>query len=442
MEEKMLIDTNTVLDKEILATFSKSQNEPAWYAELRQTAIELVSQLPLPKPDKTKIDNWNFTDIKKHVVESAVFADFTAIPEEVKVLINTEKTEQNLYIQRNQTIAYRQMTENAVKKGVIFTDIQSAMKDYPDLVKQYFMKADGVHIDSHKLAALHAALLNGGAFVYVPKNVVVEEPIQAIFMLDNPEANLFNHTLIVADENAEVTYVENYISTVEANHTMANLVSEVFIGDGAIVAYGAVDTLNKNITTFVNRTAIVARDGKVEWALGLMNDGNTISENSTLLKGDGSFADSKTVVIGTGKQKQNFTTKIQHIGKRSEGYILKHGVMKDEAISIFNGIGFIEHGASKSNSQQSSRVLMLSPKARGDANPMLLINEDDVLAGHAASVGRVDDLQLYYLQSRGISRHEAERLIIHGFLAPVVNQLPVEQVKKQLVEVIERKVRS
>lgn len=438
----MTTDLSAVLDKELLASLSKSQSEPEWFAEIRQGAFEQATELPLPKPDKTKIENWNFTNIKKHLVESVGFADITALPNEVKALIDTEKSEQNLYIQRNQTAAFSQMTESAVKQGVIFTDIMSALKNHPDLVKKYFMVADGIHVDSHKLAALHAALLNGGAFVYVPKNVVVEEPIQTIFIVDNMDANIFNHTLIVADDNAEVTYVENYISTVEANQTVANLVSEVFVGAGAKVAYGAVDTLDKNMTTYVHRTAYVARDGKVEWALGLMNDGNTVSENVTFLKGDGSYANSKTVVIGNGVQKQNFTTRIQHTGKRSEGHILKHGVMKDEASSIFNGIGFIEHGASKSIAQQSSRVLMLSPKARGDANPMLLIDEDDVIAGHAASVGRVDENQLYYLQSRGITRHEAERLIIHGFLAPVVNELPVEQVKKQLVEVIERKVRS
>ena len=172
-----------------------------------------------------------------------------------------------------------------------------------------------------------------------------------------------------------------------------------------------------------------------------MNDGDTISDNTTFLMGDGSLGDTKTVVVGRGEQKQNFTTNVTHFGKNSEGLILKHGVMKDSASSIFNGIGKIEHGATKSNAEQESRVLMLSEKARGDANPILLIDEDDVTAGHAASVGRVDPIQLYYLMSRGIPQTEAERLVIHGFLAPVVNELPIETVKKQLTDLIERKVR-
>jgi Fe-S cluster assembly protein SufD len=247
--------------------------------------------------------------------------------------------------------------------------------------------------------------------------------------------------LVVADDNSSVTYVENYISTMETSNTLANILTEVITNTNARVQYGAVDNLAKGVTTYVNRRGVTGRDSRIEWALGLMNEGNTISENTTNLLGDGSYGDTKTVVVGRGEQIQNFTTKVVHFGKHTEGYILKHGVMKDSATSIFNGIGKIEHGASKSNAEQESRVLMLSEKARGDANPILLIDEDDVTAGHAASVGRVDPTQLYYLMSRGIPKAEAERLVIHGFLAPVVNQLPIEKVKQQLTEVIERKVR-
>jgi Fe-S cluster assembly protein SufD len=300
---------------------------------------------------------------------------------------------------------------------------------------------EGVKVDEHRLTALHAALMNGGVFVYVPKNVEVTAPLQAVYVHENPETNLFNHVIVVADDNSSVTYVENYISTTETEESIFNIVTEVFANNNAKVTYGAVDHLNKGVTTYVNRRGTAARDARIEWALGLMNDGNTISENTTNLMGDGSFGDTKSVVVGRGNQIQNFTTKVIHFGKNSEGYILKHGVMKDSASSVFNGIGKIEHGASKSNAEQESRVLMLSEKARGDANPILLIDEDDVTAGHAASVGRVDPLQLYYLMSRGISKVEAERLVIHGFLAPVVRVLPIEGVKKQLVEVIERKVK-
>jgi len=434
----MTTEIKLPLEKAAIQAFSSTNNEPVWLSELRVKAIEAYSTLPMPKPDKTNIKNWNFTEFPQHTVDSAPFNSLTELPEEVKTLIDANENH-NIYVQRNNTPAYSSLTAELKEQGVIFTDIITAAREHSDLVEKYFMKK-GIKVDEHRLTALHAALLNGGVFIYVPKNVEIKEPLQAVFLRDNKEASLFNHVLIVADENSQVTYVENYISIVDGTG-LANIATEVIAENGAKVLYGAVDTLSKDVVTYVNRRGVAANDAKIEWALGQMNDGDTISENTTNLIGDGSFSYAKTVVVGRGEQKQNFTTSIIHFGKHSEGLILKHGVMKDSASSIFNGIGKIEHGATKSNAEQESRVLMLSEKARGDANPILLIDEDDVTAGHAASVGRVDPLQLYYLMSRGISKKEAERLIIHGFLAPVVNELPIEGVKKQLVEVIERKVR-
>lgn len=435
----MTVETKLALTEQDIRSFSESKQEPSWMTDIRLTAFGELESLPMPKPDKTKIDNWNFIEFPTHTVESNVFASLNELPEEVKVLVNTEE-QKNIYIQHNNTPAFVSLSDELKEKGVILTDIFTAIRENADLVQKYFM-TDGVKVNEHKLTALHAALLNGGVFVYVPKNVVVEEPIQVIYLHDNNTASLFNHTLLVADENSVVTYVENYLSTVEHTNGLANIVSEVIAKDNAKVTFGTVDVLAEGFTTYVNRRGVTSRDAVLEWALGMMNDGDTISESVTHLVGDNSQGRVKMVVVGRGKQKQNFTTKVIHWGKHTDGHILKHGVMKDEASSIFNGIGKIEYGATKSNAVQESRVLMLSEKARGDANPILLIDEDDVTAGHAASVGRVDPLQLYYLMSRGISKHEAERLVIHGFLAPVVNELPIEGVKKQLTEVIERKVR-
>jgi Fe-S cluster assembly protein SufD len=435
----MTIETKLPFDIDFVNSFSKENGEPAWLLEFRQKALNAVDSLPMPRPDKTKIDKWNFTEFTQHTVKSEAYASLSELPEDVKALINSEATSKNLYIQRNQTPSILSLTDELKNKGVVFTDIFTAAREHADLVQKYLM-TQGVKVDEHRLAAIHAALINGGAFLYVPKNVEISEPIQAVYVLDDEKAALFNHVIVVVEDNSSVTYVENYISTVESN-SVVNIITEVFAGQNAKVQFGAVDTLAKGITTYVNRRGTAARDARIEWALGLMNDGNTISDNTTNLVGDGSFGDTKSVVVGRGEQTQNFTTRVIHHGKRTEGFILQHGVMKESATAIFNGIGKIEHGASKSNAEQESRVLILSDKARGDANPMLLIDEDDVMAGHAASVGRVDPVQLYYLMSRGITKQEAERLIIHGFLAPVVNLLPIGPVKKQLTEVIERKVR-
>ncbi|ATX84709.1 Fe-S cluster assembly protein SufD [Bacillus velezensis] len=436
----MTLETKLSVDQEYVKGFSEKHQEPAWLKNLRLQALEKADDLPLPKPDKTKITNWNFTKFNKHTVENAPLA-LEDLADEAKALIDIENEDKTLYVQRDQTPAFLSLSKELKDKGVIFTDILTAAREHSDLVEKYFMK-DGVKVDEHKLTALHAALMNGGAFLYVPKNVQVETPVQAVYVHESNDTALFNHVLIVAEDHSSVTYVENYISTVNPKEAVFNIISEVVTGDNASVTYGAVDNLSAGVTTYVNRRgAARGRDSRIEWALGLMNDGDTISENTTNLYGDGTYGDTKTVVVGRGEQTENFTTQIIHFGKASEGYILKHGVMKDAASSIFNGIGKIEHGASKANAEQESRVLMLSEKARGDANPILLIDEDDVTAGHAASVGRVDPIQLYYLMSRGIPKEEAERLVIYGFLAPVVKELPIEGVKKQLVSVIERKVK-
>src|SRR5690625_935299 len=434
----MTVETKLPYDKDYIDQFSKDKNEPAWMHEFRLQALEQAASLNMPEPDKTKIGKWNFSKFKHTATGEAVNA-LEDLPSELQEFFDADKKPENLLVQRNHTVAYASLSDDLKEKGVIFTDIFTALREHSDLVKKYYMQ-DAVSMDEHRLTALHAALMNGGAFVYVPKNVQVEAPLQAIFWQEDPEVSMFNHVLIVAEESSSLTYVENYLSHNENKETVANVVAEVIAKDNAKISFGAVDNFAAGTTAYNNRRGIAYRDGEIDWALGAMNDGNTVNENVTHLIGNNSVSNAKTVSVGRGKQIQNFASKIVNHGMDSDGYILQHGVMKEQASAIFNGIGKIEHGATRANAEQESRVLMLSEKARGDANPILLIDEDDVTAGHAASVGRVDPLQLYYLMSRGITEEEAERLIIHGFLAPVVSQLPIESVKEQLTQVIERKV--
>lgn len=434
----MTVDTKLTYTNEYIEQFSQDRNEPEWMKTLRLEALEQVEHLDMPEPDKTKIVRWNFTRFHHDFVSGENISSLDHLPEEIKDFFDQDNLPENLLIQRNHSIAHAALSKELKEKGVIFTDIFTAMNEHSELVKKYYMK-DGVAVDEHRLTALHATLMNGGIFVYVPKNVQIEEPLQVVFWQEKPGLAYFNHVIVVAEQNSSLNYVENYISNSE-EETVANIVTEVFANDNAKISFGAVDNFAENTTVYTNRRGIAKRDATINWAIGQMNDGNTIFENITELVGDNSLSHANTVTVGRGKLIQNITAKTIHWGKNSEGYILQHGVMKDSASNVFNGIGKIENGASGSNAEQTSRVLMLSEKARGDANPILLIEEDDVMAGHAASVGKVDPMQMYYLMSRGITRKEAERLIIHGFLEPVVAELPLESVKKQLKQVIERKI--
>lgn len=426
------------ISEEQLVDYSKAHNEPSWMTELRNKALKLTETLEMPKPDKTKLRKWDFDSFKQHHTEGSVYQSLEELPESVKKIIDVENTE-NLVIQHNNDLAYTQVSEQAKNDGVIIEGLSEALVNHSDLVQKYYM-TDAVNVDEHRLTALHTALMNGGVFVYVPKNVVVEHPVQYVVLHDDENTSFYNHVIIVTEQSAEVTYVENYLSNASGEGNQINIVSEVIAGANSNITYGSVDYLDKGFTGHIIRRGTTEADASINWALGLMNEGSQIIDNTTNLMGDRSTSELKSVVVGTGDQKINLTSKIVQYGKETDGYILKHGVMKENASSVFNGIGYIKHGGTKSIANQESRVLMLSENARGDANPILLIDEDDVEAGHAASVGRVDPEQLYYLMSRGISRRESERLVIHGFLDPVVRELPIEDVKRQLREVIELKV--
>lgn len=426
------------ISEEQLVDYSKAHNEPSWMTELRKKALKLTETLEMPKPDKTKLRKWNFDTFKQHETKGSAYENLNELPESVKQIIDIENSE-NLVIQHNNDLAYSQVSEQAKNDGVIIEGLHEALVNHSELVQKYYM-TQAVDIDEHRLTAIHTALMNGGIFVYVPKNIVVEHPIQYVVLHDDDNASFYNHVILVTEESAEVTYVENYLSNANGEDNQINIVSEVIAGANSNVTYGSVDYLDKGFTGHIIRRGTTEADASIKWALGLMNEGSQIIDNTTNLIGDRSTSELKSVVVGTGDQKINLTSKIVQYGKETDGYILKHGVMKENASSVFNGIGYIKHGGTKSIANQESRVLMLSENARGDANPILLIDEDDVEAGHAASVGRVDPEQLYYLMSRGISRTEAERLVIHGFLDPVVRELPIEDVKRQLREVIERKV--
>ncbi|MCO7176055.1 Fe-S cluster assembly protein SufD [Sporolactobacillus kofuensis] len=428
---------NLPFDSEDIAKFSRDRNEPNWFSELRMKGLNLAEELPLPKPEKTRIADWNFTDFN-YDTSSAAVNNLSDLPEDIRRLMNNGDGAGNVLVHVNSSAVYHHLSQELIDQGVIYTDLATALRDHSDLFAKYYFKTTS--IKKHRLTALNAALANGGSFLYIPRNVVISEPVQAVYYQNAPSAGLVAHTVVVAEQSSAVTFVESYLSDPIVGKGVANIVSEVVVGENAQVKYGAVDEFSDQMITYVNRQAEVARDGSIQWALGQMNDGNTLSENATNLQGDGAAADIKAVSIGSGSQKQNFDNYVRHVGKATKSQLLVRAAQKDASNSIFNARTKIEHGASGADGEQTQRVLMLSDQARGDANPILLIDEYDVIAGHAASVGRVDPDQLYYLMSRGIKQETAEKLIVEGFLAPIVDLLPIEGVRKQLATLIERKV--
>ncbi|GGA52515.1 Fe-S cluster assembly protein SufD [Paenibacillus physcomitrellae] len=428
--------TLTVLPVEASAlnAFSERNSEPAWLKERRLKALELAGQLELPKLEKMKLERWN---LKNFGSPEAAGQTGTELPSYVSELVDPSQSD-SLVVQRNDNTIISRLSKELADKGVIFTDLQTAAREHADLVQQHLSTV--VAADENQLTALHNAVWNGGVFLYVPRNVEIEVPLQALFLVDDAKSVFAPHVLVVADTNSRVTYVDNYVSGELDEELVHNGIVEVVVKAGAKVQYATVHHLSGKVTDLTYRRAAVENDGSIEWIVGEMNNGDTMSDTNSILKGNGSLSDAKIIAVGSGSQRLNLSTRATHIGKSSDSQMITRAVMREEATAIINGITKIEHGATKANGEQTEKVLMLSPKARGDANPILLIDEDDVTAGHAASVGQVNPEQIYYLMSRGISREQAERLIIYGFLAPVVSDIPLEQLQQQLQALVERKL--
>lgn len=411
--------------------YSLSQGEPEWLLNRRIQALEKIETLALPMIERVKIHRWPLTEVTTMIddtVSGAVY-DF-------------EQVENNpLIVQHSTQTLVEQMPAHLIEKGVILTDIQTAVQDHSDLVEKALMQ-QAVHYDEDRLTAFHMAFMNSGIFLYIPKNVAIEEPVEALFYQDShANTNFVKHVLIVAEENSEVSYLERFQTVGEGTEkATANIVVEVIAKQGAKVKFAAIDQLGEHVTTYINRRANVGRDASVDWAIGIMNDGNVVADFDSDLVGEGSHSEVKAVAISAGRQTQGIDTRVTNSGRHSVGHILQHGVIRERGTLTFNGIGHILKGAVGADAQQESRVLMLSDQARGDANPILLIDENEVTAGHAASVGRVDPEEMYYLMSRSLEKTEAERLVIRGFLGSVLTAIPIKAVRDELAEVIERKL--
>lgn len=417
-----------------VTNFSLSKGEPEWMTQFRQEALAKADELPLPHIERVKFHRWSLFEIEDMADQYSETGNIAAFD---------EMKDNPVLVQQGTWTTFEQLSTELVEKGVIFTDLFTALQEYPELVQEYYMQK-AVKMDEDQLTALHVAFMNTGLFLYVPKNVVIDEPIEALFFQAGDIAqHYFKHVLIVADEHSEFSYLERFQTTGEAlKKVSGNIIVEVIAKAGAKVKYSAVDQLGESITSYMNRRGYIMRDATVDWAIGVMNDGNVIADFDSDLVGEGAHANVKIVAISSGKQTQGIDTRVTNKAPHTIGHILQHGVIREKGTLTFNGIGHILKGAKGADAQQESRVLMLSDKARGDANPILLIDENEVTAGHAASVGRVDPEEMYYLMSRGLHKEEAERLVIRGFLGSVLTAIPVEAVRKELVKVIEGKLKA
>ncbi|KOH01950.1 ABC transporter [Lactobacillus johnsonii 16] len=394
-----------MLTKENLLNFSHKNNESSWLTDLRIKSFERLEELDYPKMQRFSYHDWPL--IKKEDFPWSNQADFS-LKEEQKLL---------------------------EKKGIILTDIFTASKKYPELVQSTLGSV--IKHNEDKLTAYHYAYLNSGLFLYIPKDTILTEPIT--ISLSPTQDTYISHLLIVADNNSKVKFLEE-IQDKDKKASSASLVVELIARPGSHIEFSSLDELSQDTTLYFNRRAKIEKDAHVEWAIAFMNDCNTLGDLDSELVGEGSFADSKAIAVTTGDQRVGINNRVTNRGPHSTGLIDQRGVLLENSRLIFNGIGQIVHGAHGSKADQQNRVLMMSDEAHGDANPLLLIDENDVIAAHAASVGPVDKVQMNYLMSRGIPYDQAQRLVIRGFLGAVLDAIPNKDVRRKMIDILERKL--
>ena len=414
--------------KTLQSIFSNT-NEPTWFLNTRKLALYKSYTLPFPKLESMELERWNLFNV-----------DFSTLRLENEGNVNIAEyginSDDFAVVQKNNTIVHVNIPEKYADK-VVIKDIFSAMSD--DHIKDSFMSV--VDYAESKVTAVHYTLLNAGLFIDVKDNAVIEEPLQYIVISDK-EQSLFNHVTIQVGNNAKFNFIENYVNNKKEDKAPFSLVSEVVAHEGAQINYSSITNQPGEKRGTILRRGLTYRDSLINWNVAAMDEADVYHDNTTNILGDGSEANLKIVTLGVKEQKTYFNSEVVNQGLSSKGDILQHGVLLDRSHIVFNGVGFIVKGATGSNAYQSSRMLTLSSEAKADANPMLLIDENDVMAGHGASLGRIDEEQLYYLQSRGLTRKESSRLLVHGFLSPVISELTVDKIKELVTVLIDEKINN
>lgn len=405
---------------------SQIRHEPDWLLEKRKSAFNLISNLSLPSMQRFHYQNWPLMKDENLIYHDS---DSSLI----------ELSQNDNFIQIGQKTVSIKLSKQLQDKGVILTDIFTACQKYPELVQKYLM-TEVIKADENKLTADHAAYFNSGLFLYIPKKMQLQKPIEVELVQDSTQKENWNpHILIVADNGSSVKFLQ-HLSTIGDKANFASMMVEIVANPESHIEFSSLEELGAKTTFYFNRRAKIKNDAHVEWAIGFMNDCNTIGDLDSELIGKGSYANSQAIAVTSGNQQMGINNRVTNRGPHSTGLINQRGVLLEDSKLIFNGIGQIVHGAHGSNADQQNRVLMMSDNAHGDANPLLLIDENDVMAAHAASVGPVDQVQMDYLMSRGIPYDQAERLVIRGFLGAVLDAIPDKNVRQKMIDILERKL--
>ncbi len=423
--------TKKGLDESVVRDISMQKGEPAWMLERRLEALKLYQSMSIPKwgGDLSQI---RFDDIRYYLkpVKKQV-GSWDEVPDNIKETfekIGVPEAEREMLAgvksQYDSEVVYGSLKKALSDKGVVFLSMDEGLKQYPELVKEYFGKV--VAIGDNKLAALNSAVWSGGSFVYVPKGLDVGLPLQAYFRINAESVGQFERTLIIADEGSKLHYIEGCSAPAYSSSSLHAAVVEIYVKKGASVQYTTVQNWFKNIYNLVTKRAWVEENAVMRWVDGNLGSFITMKYPACILAGRKARGEMLSIAWAGKGQHQDTGAKMIHIAPETTSQIISKSISKGGGRATYRGVVQMSKGSKKSRSKVVCDALILDDISRSDTYPVNKIFENDVILEHEATVSRVSEEQLLYLMSRGIPEHEAEALIVNGFMDPVVKEIPME----------------
>src|SRR3989475_8317437 len=419
------------LSHELVDAISSHKNEPDWMRKFRHKSLDYFFARPLPewggnlrdidfdnifyyiKPTENQADSWEDlpTDIKDTW-------DKLGIPEAEKKYLA------GVGAQYESEVVYHKLQESLEKKGVIFLDTDTALREHEELFKQYFGTI--IPQNDNKFAALNSAVWSGGSFIYVPPGVSIDMPLQAYFRINAANMGQFERTLILVDEGAYVHYVEGCTAPIYSTDSLHSAVVEIVVKKGGRCRYTTIQNWSNNVYNLVTKRAVAYKDATMEWVDGNLGSKLTMKDPAIWLVGERAHGEVLSIAFAGKGQHQDAGCKAVHIAPKTTSVITSKSISKDGGRGTYRGLVKVINGAKGARSKVVCDALILDKESRSDTYPVMEVDESDVSIAHEASVSRIQDEQLFYLMSRGLSETEASVMIVNGFIEPLVKELPME----------------
>ncbi len=420
------------INTDVVRNISNLKSEPQWMLDLRLKGLKLFEKKPMPTWG-SDLSGIHFDNIKYFVRSTEKQAtSWDELPEDIKNTYDRlgipEAEKQRLVAgvaaQYESEVVYHQIREDLAEKGVIFVDTDTGLREYEELFKEYFGSV--IPVGDNKFAALNTAVWSGGSFIYVPKGVKVDIPLQAYFRINTENMGQFERTLIIADEGSSVHYVEGCTAPTYSSDSLHSAVVEIIVKKDAHVRYTTIQNWSNNVYNLVTKRTAVHEGGRMEWIDGNIGSKVTMKYPACYLLGERASGETLSVAFAGPGQHQDAGAKMVHAAPHTTSNIISKSVARGGGRTSYRGLVQVQEGAHGSKSNVVCDALLVDTISRSDTYPYVDVREDDVSLGHEATVSKVGEDQLFYLMSRGLAVDEAMAMVVRGFVEPIARELPME----------------